>query len=71
MSYVEIPLKNRNVVTADVSGFTIQKNALGSFAGIKWTTPENAKRRLLHLDVDEIAAIVFVDSDEDEKNATN
>lgn len=68
MSHVEITLKSGTVVMGDVSEFTVQKNALKNFAGVKWTTPQDARRMLMHVDPDEIAAIVFVDEEREEVN---
>lgn len=61
MSSVEITLKSGNVIIADASEFSVQRNALLGIVGVKWKTPEEAERALMHIDVDQIAAVVFVD----------
>lgn len=65
MSYAEITMKSGAVVTVDVSSIQWERtrNLLGEVTGeaIKWTIKETAVRRPVHLDPDEIAAVVFVD----------
>jgi hypothetical protein len=68
MSHVEITLKAGNLIKADVTEFSIQKNALGSVVGMKWTTPGDENRALMHLDISEVTSVVFVDGEDSEKD---
>jgi hypothetical protein len=61
MSYVEITLKAGNVVKADVKAITVHKNGLGRFTELKWENTGEAGRVLMHVDVDQITSVVFVD----------
>jgi hypothetical protein len=55
---LEITLTNGTVVTAEVSDWKWKRGGLG--VELTWSTPENARRRLVSVDVNEIAAIVEV-----------
>jgi hypothetical protein len=59
-SYAEITLKSGAVVTFDCIKITWKRNQLG-IGTLEWETPAGATRRPVHFDLDEIAAIVFVD----------
>jgi hypothetical protein len=69
MSTVEITLKSGAKVVADVSALTIQRNPVThALVGLKWTNSGN--RYLQYIEVDEVAAAVFVD-DEIELTTSN
>jgi hypothetical protein len=55
-------MKSGAVVTFECTKVSVTTNALGERTGIKWTTPDGGTRRLLHIAIDEVAAIVFVDA---------
>jgi hypothetical protein len=61
MSKVEITLRSGNLVVADVTAFTVQKNGLGSVVGMKWEAGENDLRFLQYLDISEVTSVIFVD----------
>lgn len=61
MPKVEITMKSGAVVSVEATEFSIQKSGLGLLAGVKWVAPEGARRSLLHVHPNEIAAIVWVE----------
>lgn len=61
MSYVEITLKSGATVTADVTEWITETNPItGDIAGFRWDKP--GPRRLVHVNVKEVAAVVWVES---------
>ena len=65
---IEITLKSGAQITADVEEFTTSVNRLGDVVGIKWTTPPDSTRKLVDVDLTQIAAIVRVGGVEDTEN---
>jgi hypothetical protein len=57
---MEITLKSGTQIEVDVTEFTTGRNGLNELAKLNWTTPENWKRKLHTLEMDQIAAIVVV-----------
>lgn len=67
MCHVEITLRSGAMVTFEADDFewTQQRARItGEVTGrsLKWTTPEGAQRRGIYVDVEEIAAVVFVEA---------
>jgi hypothetical protein len=54
---LQITLKSGAQIEADVDDWTFQN---GAVKRLTWVTPENAKQRLVHVDMDQVAAIVRV-----------
>lgn len=66
MSHAEITMKSGAVVTFDCTSLTWTRrtNLLGETTeqSLQWELPEGASKRPVHFDLDEIAAVVFVDT---------
>jgi hypothetical protein len=60
VSHAEITMKSGAVVTFDCVKLRWQK---GAIKGLSWVDGDNAKRSALHVNIDEIAAVVFVDDE--------
>lgn len=56
---VEITFKSGATVTADVNSLSITHGGSG-ISSAEWNTPDHAKRRLMHVNLNEVAAIVEV-----------
>jgi phage-related protein len=54
---LQITLKSGAQIEADVDDWMFQN---GAVKRLTWVTPENAKQRLVHVDMDQVAAIVRV-----------
>lgn len=60
MSHVEITLKSGITIHADVSEWIKTKNRVsGDLTGFEWE--HSGPRRLNHVRIEEVAAVVFVD----------
>jgi hypothetical protein len=60
MSHVEITLKSGVTVHADVSEWEVTRNRIsGDVTGYSWT--HDGPRRLAHVRVEDVSAVVFVD----------
>jgi hypothetical protein len=57
--WVHITLKSGAKVSARVTRFATKKNGLGATSGFEWTNYGHGELALLHIDVDEIAAVVW------------
>ena len=53
---LQITLKSGAQIEADVEDWTFQRMP----TRLTWVTPDNAKQRLVHVDMDQVAAIVRV-----------
>lgn len=60
MSYAEVTMKSGAVVTFDVTQLAWESDILGTKRSLKWTCPDDPKRRPLHLNLDEVAAVIWV-----------
>jgi hypothetical protein len=61
MKSIEIVFKSGAIVTAEASDVTWHRNKLtGELVGLDWVTPDSAKRKLRHLDLGEVAAVVVL-----------
>lgn len=58
MNRAVMTMKSGATVTFHASEVTWSRNPLGG-SSLVWETPEGATRRLLHVDLEEVAAIVF------------
>lgn len=65
MAKVEITLKNRRVVTADIDEFKVAPSLAGVIGRLSWTTPAAAERVLMWVDTSDISAIVYVHEEGD------
>lgn len=63
MTRAEITFKSGAQITVDLESFTVSKNISGGLHSMKW---EHGEDRLMHLDVDEVAAVVWRDGGTDE-----
>lgn len=65
-SQAEVTLKSGAVVTFECTSisWSQKRNLLGEITeqSLKWEQPEGAKRRPIRFELDEIAAVVFVDA---------
>jgi hypothetical protein len=61
MKGVEIVFKSGAIVTVDATELTWNRNKMtGELVGLEWTTPEGAKRKLSHINLAEVAAVVVL-----------
>lgn len=58
MIEITIYLKSGEHFSVFVNSFSVKKNSLGDFAGLSWESASEKLPYLLHIDADEIAAIV-------------
>ena len=58
-SYAEITLKSGAVITFECTKLAWKRDPIST--SLEWTLPEGATRRPVHIDINEIAAAVFVD----------
>ena len=58
---LEITMRSGTTISVDVDTFEFTKT-LGGDRALKWTSPDGAKRILVHVLVEEIVAIVEVSS---------
>jgi hypothetical protein len=66
VSHVEITLRSGATIKADVSEWVTQKHPLDNrLLGFRWV--DDGPRKLQRLDIDEVAAVIFVDDDEPEE----
>jgi hypothetical protein len=56
----EAALKSGTVVAFDADELTVVRNGLGEMTTVKWVTPADFTRKLVYLNLDEVAAIVRV-----------
>lgn len=69
MSHVEITLKSGATITADVNEWTTQRSPLtNEVTGFGWDKP--GPRRLVHVAIEEVAAVVFVEDDAHARHLT-
>lgn len=58
-SHAEITMKSGAVVTFPCTSLSWKRDALGST--LSWELPEGAQRRPVRINLDEVAAVIFVD----------
>lgn len=58
-SYAEITMKSGAVVTFECTELAWKRSSIGH--SLKWVTPDGAVRRAVEINLDEVAAVVFVD----------
>jgi hypothetical protein len=57
---IEITFKSGAQVVADVESFETSMNFAGGFNKLSWITPAGWTRKLVRVDMDEVAAIVAI-----------
>lgn len=61
MKQLEVHLKSGGTFTVDATDLSITRNRVtGVLTEIEWTTPEDFKRKLVTLRVEDIAALVVI-----------
>jgi hypothetical protein len=69
MSYAEVTLKSGAKIEFDCTEvtWTSKINLLGEVVSkhLEWVTPEGAIRRIMHIEIGEIAAVIFIDTGEE------
>jgi len=55
MPKIEVIFKSGASTKLDVESFIVRKNGLGAVGGFEWTHGED---QLLHLDIDEVVAVI-------------
>ncbi len=55
---MQITMKSGAQIIVDIKDLSIRKNGLGDLTRLEWTTPAEFSAKLVHLQLDQVAAVV-------------